>query len=122
MADVLGQHGLEHAVQSHDARARGVPCASPWFEQKQRLAVERASVEVVRVGFPHAAHGLGIRGVLHLARSRIEVGHVADRQRLDERPLARRGVLVLEGDGLLHRRVGKWRFARCHWPVQVRPP
>ncbi len=69
----------------------------------------------------HLGHGVGVGLVLFLARLDVEILDVADAQRVDERALLRRR-LVLQADRLLRGGVREGRLLGRHRAVQVRAP
>ena len=84
-----------------------------------RLGVEGPGVEVVRVGPPEFAHGLG-EGFVEAMAVGLAVGVVAGGEGLDPGPLPGAG-LGLQGPGPAQRLPGRRDRVRRHRQVDVRP-
>ena len=122
MVDVFRENPLEHAMQALNARALDVARAPARLEQEQRIGMQRGCVEIVGIRIRDAAHGFGVRLVLLDTLLGIELLHVPHGDRVDECPLFRCRLRVLERLRLLHRGVGVRRLFGVHRGVQVRPP
>ncbi len=119
--NVARQHALEHLVQAFDVRVVDVARATAWLHQKQRVAIQRGDLQVLRVLRHQLSHGVRVRAILLPSLLRVEVLDVADRHRVDQCALL--GVSVrLEADRLLNGGVREWRFLGVHRRVEVRPP
>jgi hypothetical protein len=121
MMDVNRKNLLEARQQVLDARRVDVAGAAARLQQEERVGVERGGIEIVGIRFGQLAHRLRVGTILLDPLLRIELLDVADRQRIDVRPLLRRGARA-QRQRLLERRIGAGRFLRRHRAVQVRAP
>ncbi len=121
MRRVARQDTLEHSVQPLNPRRVHVALAPAWLEQEQRVGVERAGIEIVRVRLREAAHGLGVRLVLRQALLGVEVLDVTHRERVDVVALDGAG-LCLQLEGPARGGVRERRVLGVHLLVEVRAP
>ena len=91
MVHVAREDAFEHLMQPVHVGIVHVARAAARLEQEQRVGVERRDLEIVGILRRHLLHRLGVGAVLLDALGRVELLDVADRHRVDERALLRRG-------------------------------
>ena len=117
--DVSREDAFERRVQSLYSWVVDVPRAPSRLEQEQGVSIHGGGIEIIRECLDEQPHRFRVGLVLIPALVDLEVLHVADRERIDIRPLARVGVHFGQSHRLPDRRVGMRGFRWSHRSVQV---